>query len=276
MTISKPIEEYFINDDRYLHRINEKDIRQVMNFLPGGGGYATPTSLDVTYLKEIGADYNRIESVIAQKKFLEYSKDELLNGISKIGSISLSPRIEILITASKFRNRLNVGQGIGIGPSIIEKDGWISHKLNFSWSNDFPQKEEEIIQISEAEIVFELGRRKYSPELPSRLTCLFMVGNSLEGRIALSEMFPKKPNSRYSPLLLELALCKVDKIIELDSIWFDRYLKEGANKTFIKSYWTSEDTAEPRKEILFEGMIAVSKPEQREELKLMLNRFTGK
>ena len=82
MNPSRAIEEYFINDDRYLHHINGKDIKQVMNFLPGGGGYATPTSLDVSILKEIGADYTRIKSVEVQKKFFEYTKDQLRNSIS--------------------------------------------------------------------------------------------------------------------------------------------------------------------------------------------------
>lgn len=247
-----------------------------MNFLPGGGGYATPASLDLDMLEHIGAKFQRIESAKFQKTFYTLSEEEMRNGFDGPIASSISYRMDILISASLFRNGKKIGKPNRIFKNpVITKDGWVSSELNLMWSDDLEGKEEGILKKSEREIDFELGRRSYAKNAPSRITCLFMVEDSDDGRVNLSNIYYGRITSEaYSPMILELGICKKEKIIKVDSTWFNLYCEEN-NPDYIRNYWLAKPSSDPNWEILFEGMVGLRSSEQKKELKTLLNKFTG-
>ena len=269
-------ESNFQNDVGYLHYINGNDITQVLKFLPGGGGYATPASLDILFLVENNADFNRINTAKIQKKFYHFSEDDLRFNLHNIVEIDKSPRMEILIAASKFRSGKKIGKMKGVvGQPFVDNEGRTLYKLDIAWSNQVLGKEEEIIRKSEVEIEFELGRRQYSNESPSRITCLFMVEDTIDGRLVLANMFGENKKD-YLPILLELVPLRIDRITKVDSRWYELYLKEKDKKEYIENYWIGKASDNPLWEILFEGMVTLKNVEQRVELQEILNKYIGK
>ena len=264
----------FMDEICYLHHINKFDIKHVMNFLPGGGGYATPASLDEQKLIALGADLRRIETIKKQKEFYNLSKEELSLGLGDCISISRSPRIDILFNASQIRRGIKIGQcNLSKLTPVMQADGVYSVDMLTSWSNDDPNVEKKLLRISEMEIEFELGRRLYAPDSPSRLTCLFMVNDSLEGQILLSKMFGNNKSGRYKPLLLSLGILLKDKIAVADSNWFEKYAIAQDDK-YIEAYWSGFVSEDPKWETLFEGMVGLRNKEQSLELKQILDNFT--
>lgn len=261
----------------YLHCINLADIKQVFNFLPGGGGYQTPASVDLDFLVENGADWQRIETVRRQKEFYTYSEEKLRYGLlSQDIGLNRSYRIDILVTASELRSGISVGKA---GPnSLIDpeyKDGTWSYKLDLKWAHEIDGKIDSIIELSEIEIAFEMGRRKYAPNAPSRLTCLFMVENGFEGRIFLAELFDSPAmKRRRDPLILELSIVHEVMFLKTDSEWFNRY-SQSKDETLIKNYWLGIATESPKWEVLFEGIVVLREEAQKEKLRTRLNSLLG-
>lgn len=264
----------FINNQCFLHHINVKDIMNLMSFLPGGGGYASPASLDVDFLVEIGADYQRIETVKKQKLFYSLSENDLLEKLDGFGAINQSYRMEILITASKFRNGQKVGKAdmTSINPKLMN-DGWIDMGLEIIWSNELDNKEQKILDLSEVEVAFELARRVYAPDAPSRITCLYMVENDFDGRMVLQRMFNRSPSASYQPMLLNLGIVHEVKYAKVDSSWYLKYMKDRQEK-FLEQYWLGETTDNPDFEILFEGVVGLRDQDQKEALSNALQSMT--
>jgi len=249
----------FINDERFLHHINAKNLMQVLNFLPGGGGYASPASLDLEFLAEIGADPNRIHTARMQKQFYTLSEQQLLRGLDHFVAIGQSPRMEILITASRFRNGLKVGQANlrSIDPIQMD-DGWFELGMDMVWSDEIDDKEQKVLDLSEVEIAFELARREYAPDAPSRITCLYMVEDTFEGRMTVYDMYKKnKQGPNYKPVLLKLGVVHQVKYTKVDSAWYLKYFQDR-KKSYLEQYWLGGSTNKPCYEILFEGMVGLS------------------
>lgn len=264
----------FIDEVSYLHHINKLDIKHILNFLPGGGAYATPASLDEESLRAAGADFRRIETIRRQKEFYTLSEKELKFGLDNCISISRSPRIDILFNASIIRRGLKIGQyNFSSANPVQQEDGSYVIDMPFSWSDDDPNVEQRILRISDVEIDFEMGRRLYAPDSPSRLTCLFMVNDSLDCRFLLSKMFGSNKSGRYKPLVLSVGILKKDRIAKADSSWFGKYEKKKDDE-YIEAYWSGIKSDEPKWEILFEGTVGLRDKCQASELKQLLNAFT--
>jgi len=271
--VSEPI---FINNEVFLHHINKFDVKHLMNFLPGGGGFATPASLNVDLLMNIGASNDRIQSVKNQKKIYSLSKNDLLYKLDNYESFSISPRLDHLICASKFRNNKKIGKfDLSSSKPKHHMDGWIDMGYDTIWSNQIPGREEDILKISEHEIEFELTRRQCAPSAPSRITCLFMVEDTIEGRIYLSKIYDKPDKRRHNPLLLKLGIVHKDRLLKADSNWFTLYNTEQREE-YISNYWHGKASDNPEWEILFEGMVGLRNNNQKSLLKTSLDVLLGR
>lgn len=95
------------------------------------------------------------------------------------------------------------------------------------YSDEKLETKKSILDLSEIEIDFEMGRRKYSPEAPSRITCLFMVENNDQGRDLLNEIYGYSKKKLYEPELLKIGICQLARFSKVDCNWFNKY---GENK----------------------------------------------
>ncbi len=267
-------EPTFINGHSFLHHINTKNLTHLMNFLPGGGGYASPASLDIAFLVEVGADFQRIETVKKQKLFYTLSERDLLEGLKGFEGIAQSYRMESLITASKFRNGVRIGKAdmTSFNPKLMN-DGWVDMGYELIWSDEVENKEKQILDLSEVEIAFELARREYAPDAPSRITCLYMVENNFDGQMLLQRMFNKRPSVSYQPMLLNLGIVCEEKYAKVDSSFYLKYIQDRQKK-FLEQYWLGECTDNPDYEILFEGMVGLRDQHQKDILSNSLHSMT--
>jgi len=271
--MSEPV---FVNDKVLLHHINKLNITHLMNFLPGGGGFATPASLDVEFLKSIGANNDRIQSAKNQKRIYSLSKQELLFNLNDHWRIHISPRLEYLINASMFRNNKKVGKmDLSSSKPKRQEDGWIDMGFDTIWSDEKQGLEDKILSTSKFEIEFELARRKFAANAPSRITCLFMVENNFEGRNYLSKIYEKADKRKHSPLLLELGIVHKDRLLKVDSNWFTLYNTEQREE-YLSNYWHGKATINPEWEILFEGMVGLRNNDQRSLLKTSFDALLGR
>ena len=244
-------EPCFIDEVVYLHKINKSDIFHLMNFLPGGGGYASPASLDTNNLQSMGTDFQRIDTVKKQKLFYSFSQEELRTGLDAFFSIRCSPRADILIKASAIRN----GYSISCFDFVNQR----------SSSSNAPYSEEKILFKSELEIAFELGRRNICPSAPSRLTALFLVEASDDGKFTLFSMYPNPKDA----FLMKVGIIIKKCFIRVDSNWIDKYSKNQSPE-FVNSYWRGQASCNPKWEHLLEGVVGLRENGEKVQLKEML------
>jgi hypothetical protein len=125
-------------------------------------------------------------------------------------------------------------------------------------------EEDRAIKLADFEIEFERGRREYHYGAPSRLSCLYLADNNIDGRTVLSGMFS---NSFTRPMIIEVAVLNKMELIKADHNWLDEYLNEPKEE-FIKNYWTAIPFNDKHEswEYLLEGTVIMTNQEQMEEI----------
>lgn len=117
-----------------------------------------------------------------------------------------------------------------------------------------------IFETRNLELAFEEGRRRFAPDSPSRLTCIWLAEDSPEGKGVIRWMMPN----------VYIAQARIDVATgyaEVDSSWFDAYLN-SPKPEFIERYWAGEaHPKEPRKEILVDGVVQLTDPAQLQHIK---------
>ncbi len=122
--------------------------------------------------------------------------------------------------------------------------------------------EKRILKISNLEIEFERLRRQYAPNAPSRLSCVYLVENNIDGRIVLQNMFFNFSN----PMIIEVHILQSIALFKADSSWIDLYNQEQ-KEDYIKKYWSGETYSKFNKwEYLLEGTIQMTNSEQINEI----------
>lgn len=173
--------------------------------------------------------------------FISYNEEHPLyniepdNLLSEIGEMQtfLTPRLTYVYISHLHNKGLKVG--VGLTNTIY-----------------YPEIEiERIINIANLEIEFEKIRKKINPNLPSRLMCIYLAEDDLDGRIMLNNMFHKRRNFLIVPVKIEFVL----RFHKADSKWVEVYEKTKEKKA-IENYWNGKTyDKNPQYEYLLDGGI---------------------
>ncbi len=103
------------------------------------------------------------------------------------------------------------------------------------------------------ELEFEVGRRKISPESPSRLDCLYVADNE----DTIRQMFLDDANL----IILKVNIVEALRFTKADYKWYDKCYAEW-NPQYIENYWRSIQCDEGANnwEYLVDGLIMVNDP----------------
>jgi hypothetical protein len=184
-------------------------------------------------------EFNALHSGLAFKKISEISIEDLKYNAHNQSIGLASYRWSILMGGSILRN----GGKFGLG---------------YKYPRWFSQNQcEHIEKVSSIEIEFERVRRDTNPNLPSRLTCLFLAEDTIDSRIHLSQML----GHLIKPHIINVEINYCLKSFKTDSKYFDNYFLTGDVK-FIHAYWKAEIENASSVEYLFEGSIIPSNEEQ--------------
>lgn len=171
--------------------------------------------------------------------------DEIFNNLNAVDLGFVSPRFQYIILSNWERNGLKIG--IGLDNPIIYSDKDI----------------ERIHRIANLEIEFEKVRRIIDKNLPSRLSCIFLAENDLDGRTMLKNMFLKKVKF----VIAEVEINEYIAFHKADSKWIEHYEKTK-DKTAISNYWIGTDFDNfPEYEYLIEGIINLKNESDRKFIK---------
>lgn len=104
------------------------------------------------------------------------------------------------------------------------------------------------------ELEFEVGRRRISPESPSRLECLYVADN----RDTIRQMFSDDTNL----IILKASIIEALRSRKADYKWCEIYYDEK-NPQYIENYWRSlpYDNGVNNWEYLVDGLIMVDDPD---------------
>jgi hypothetical protein len=107
-------------------------------------------------------------------------------------------------------------------------------------SRQLTSEEQMLVKKADLEIEFERRRREINYGAPSRLSCIYLVDNDIDGKFILQNMF--------------VGTFKEPKIVEVDIL----------NDDCIVNYWAgiAFDAAHPSWEYLLEGTIQMTNADQ--------------
>lgn len=161
-----------------------------------------------------------------------------MNAIRGFGA----PRLMYVIQTCWLNNGLKLGIGIENTKFYTDTD---STKIR---------------TIAELEIGIEKIRREINLNLPSRLVCLFLAEDNIDGRVMLRNMFFNKKTFRIVSVRINFAL----RIHKADSRWIEEY-ERTKDKVAIENYWkgiTLDNN--PQYEYLLDGQIELLNSEDKE------------
>ena len=171
--------------------------------------------------------------------------EKMLTDINAFKDSFISPRLTYVMLSCWHRNNYKIGIG-------LEDAKWLSEG-----------NVEKITKLAATEIEFEKGRRLVDSSLPTRLTCIYLAEDNLEGRIMLQNMFPSKKNFRIVPIKIRHGY----KIHKADSKWISKYELTG-DFSSIENYWKGlQFDDQPQFEYLLDGQIELSNSEDGEYIK---------
>lgn len=165
-----------------------------------------------------------------------------------------SPRFNYITLANWYNN----GTQIGIGSK--------NEIIHFYSRTEI----EKILKTARLEIDFEKVRRIVNPLFPSRLTCIFLAEDNLEGRTMLKNMFYKrKSNFLIEKIKIEYAFL----FHKVDYRWIEIY-EEDNREEYIYSYWLGKPFDKyPQFEYLLEGQISIKNEEALALIKKKIAEF---
>lgn len=123
-----------------------------------------------------------------------------------------------------------------------------------------PGGKRRVIETAEAEIAFEVGRRRLSPAAPSRLTCIWLAEGSDAGRAVIQSML-------RDTLICKVRVVSCHQFKVADAGWFDDYLNFPDLK-YVDNYWLG--VIHPRHslpELLVEGVVQLTEQSAIDQIK---------
>jgi hypothetical protein len=117
------------------------------------------------------------------------------------------------------------------------------------------------LRTSELELTFEAVRREIAPAVPSRITCLYLAEDNLEGRENLRDML----TAYKRPFVFEIGLLQpYFGLHKADNRWLELYRSEPV-RDHVENYWLGKPYNNiPTWEYLFEGSAVFINDEDRD------------
>lgn len=180
--------------------------------------------------------------------------DDLYNNPQKCFSGLGSPCFRIISTAAFLRNNWPLYDGYGKEKIFSEK------------------QKQQYIDKADWEIDFEKIRREKFNHKPSRLSSIYLVDDTDDGRITLQNMFSVATQTgMYRPHILHVKIVLNIRYHHGDIKWIDEFAKNKDIKC-IENYWQEiKYDSKPRYEHILEGTII---PTQLEEIEFLRNNGT--
>lgn len=124
--------------------------------------------------------------------------------------------------------------------------------------------EQIVVKKADLEIEFERRRRKINYGASSRLSCVYLVDNDIDGRTVLQNMFV---GTFGRPLIVEVDILNNMELTKCDHHWLQKYYEEP-NDEYIVNYWTGVPLNDkfPSWEYLLEGTIVLTLQEQANQI----------
>lgn len=133
-------------------------------------------------------------------------------------------------------------------------------------------KKTNMIEMRDAELAFEVGRRRYAPNSTSRFSCIWLAENSPEGEAVLRHMFGNSSDILIVPMTIthELSLSRAD------ARWFEEYCYSPSEKK-VENYW--KEIPHPdgsRWEWMLDGRVELSSTKDLELIRARRPKSTAK
>lgn len=142
--------------------------------------------------------------------------------------------------------------GVSSPRMILVYQASINRTLQRSLTSD----EELVVKKADLEIEFERRRREINFGASSRLSCIYLVDNDIDGRTVLQNMFV---GSFTRPKIVEVDILNNLELTKCDHHWLQKYFDEPKDE-YIVNYWTGIPLNEkyPSWEYLLEGTIQMT------------------
>jgi hypothetical protein len=124
--------------------------------------------------------------------------------------------------------------------------------------------EQIVVKKADLEIEFERRRREINYGASSRLSCVYLVDNDIDGRTVLQNMFV---GTFGRPIIVDVDILNNMELTKCDHHWLQKYYDEPKDE-YIVNYWTGVPLNDkfPSCEYLLEGTIFLTHQEQANEI----------
>lgn len=228
-----------INEMGFLHSINLKDSIVCNNF-----------SLPSPLFSVVALNHYAFNRPMITKAY-NCDPNDLYLKPSKCISGAGSPCYRVIVMASIIRNGQEIINGFGEKVQLSESE------------------KEDLIFKANLEIEFEKVRQKKFVSKPSRLSSIFVVEDSEDGRYCLRHIFISGIiRGKYDPHVLNVKILRCMAIHRGDVQWLDEYGRNPDEKA-IEEYWLGNNfNVTPIVEYFLEGIIVPKYKSQIEELRI--------
>jgi hypothetical protein len=124
------------------------------------------------------------------------------------------------------------------------------------WIND-PEEIARVIRAADRELAMEATRRAIALQAPSRLSCLYCAQDTPASRNWVESMLGAES------FLMRVRVLAAMSAKVCDARWLDEWAREDARR----AYWRGYLTADPRVEILIDGVIEAVDADELERLR---------
>lgn len=115
-------------------------------------------------------------------------------------------------------------------------------------------KKANMIDVRDAELTFEAGRRRYSPNSTSRLSCIWLAERSVAGEAVVRRMFGN--NSQI--VIVEMIITHQLSLSRVDARWFEEYC-DSPSESKVENYWKEIPHPDgPQWEWMLDGRVELS------------------
>jgi hypothetical protein len=172
---------------------------------------------------------------------------EVLQGLpSGWPPMFMSGLLSIVWQGAIVRNGLKLGQGVPPHQTHWATEEWALRML----------------RAADRELALEMWRREHGRLAPSRLSCIWLAENTVDGRNLVHDMIGEKS------FLMQVDITLCVRIARCDAHWLDQVASDPTDTDAIAGYWSGRpQTDNPLWEYLLEGQITSNDADELQSLR---------
>jgi hypothetical protein len=125
-----------------------------------------------------------------------------------------------------------------------------------------PESQERVKRAAERELALEAGRREHARSAPSRLCCIWLAEDTVDGRAWVQQIVGSES------FVMNVRVSRVLTMCRCDARWLDRVHADPASEEAVAGYWSGQPHgADPLWEYLLEGQIEATDTGQLQRLR---------